>query len=269
MMESNHYTDLKESESISKKVLNQMVWRSLFLQGSFNYNRMQACGWLYSILPGLKSIHRNKHDLAKSMTHNMEFFNTHPFLVTFVMGIVLSLEQKKVDIQTIRSIRVATMSSLTGIGDAIFFFTLIPIASGIGATLALSGNFMGPIIFFIIFNVVHLFLRFSLMHWSYAAGTRAIDKITSHSKHFMHSVSILGVLVIGSLIASYVHVPLSEELMIGGTTVQFILDSIMPKLLPITLTFMLFTLTKKNISVLMNLLILIIIGLVGALIGIF
>ncbi|MFR8426351.1 MAG: PTS system mannose/fructose/sorbose family transporter subunit IID [Roseburia inulinivorans] len=25
--------------------------------------------------------------------HNLEFFNTHPFLVTFVMGIVLSLEQ--------------------------------------------------------------------------------------------------------------------------------------------------------------------------------
>jgi len=64
-----------------------MVWRSLFLQGSFNYERMQSCGWLYGILPGLEKIHAdNKDDLAASMSHNMEFFNTHPFLVTFVMG---------------------------------------------------------------------------------------------------------------------------------------------------------------------------------------
>ncbi|MGL6175214.1 MAG: PTS system mannose/fructose/sorbose family transporter subunit IID, partial [Cellulosilyticaceae bacterium] len=83
-MEHNQYTDQQESKSLSKKILNQMVWRSLFLQGSFNYNRMQACGWLYSILPGLKCIHKNKDDLSKSMTHNMEFFSTHPLLVTFI-----------------------------------------------------------------------------------------------------------------------------------------------------------------------------------------
>ncbi len=59
---------------------------------------MQAAGWLYSIIPGLEKIHTNKNDLAASMSHNLEFFNTHPFLVTFVMGIVLSLEQNKGDI---------------------------------------------------------------------------------------------------------------------------------------------------------------------------
>ena len=31
------------------------------------------------------------------MAHNLDFLNTHPFLVTFVMGIVLSLEQNKTD----------------------------------------------------------------------------------------------------------------------------------------------------------------------------
>ena len=46
------------------------------------------------------------------MSHNLEFFNPHPFLVTFVMGIVLSLEQNKVDIPTIRAVRVAAMGPL-------------------------------------------------------------------------------------------------------------------------------------------------------------
>jgi PTS system N-acetylgalactosamine-specific IID component len=103
------YTDLTPAEPLDNKVLNKLVWRSLFLQASFNYERMQAAGWLYGILPGLVKIHKNKDDLAASMSHNMEFFNTHPFLVNFVMGIVLSLEQNKADIQTIRSVRVAAM----------------------------------------------------------------------------------------------------------------------------------------------------------------
>jgi mannose/fructose/N-acetylgalactosamine-specific phosphotransferase system component IID len=105
-----------------------MAWRSCFLQASFNYERMQSAGWLYSILPGLEKIHAdNKEDLALSMTHNMEFFNIHPFLVTFAMGIILSMEQKKVDIPTIRAVRVSLMGPLGGIGDAIFWMTLVPI----------------------------------------------------------------------------------------------------------------------------------------------
>ena len=101
------YKDLTPAAPLDKKTLNKMVWRSCQLQASFNYERMQAAGWLWGILPGLQKIHTNKEDLAASMEHTLEFFNTHPFLVTFVMGIVLSLEQQKADINTIRSVRVA------------------------------------------------------------------------------------------------------------------------------------------------------------------
>ena len=72
-----------------------------FLQSSFNYERMQAGGWLYGILPGLEKIHTDKDDLAASMSHNLEFFNTHPFLVTFVMGLYYLLNKNKADIPTI------------------------------------------------------------------------------------------------------------------------------------------------------------------------
>ncbi|MZK79813.1 PTS system mannose/fructose/sorbose family transporter subunit IID, partial [[Clostridium] innocuum] len=87
------YSDLTPAPQLDKKTLNKMVWMSCFLQASFNYERMQACGWLWGILPGLQKIHTNKDDLKASMAHNLDFLNTHPFLVTFVMGIVLSLEQ--------------------------------------------------------------------------------------------------------------------------------------------------------------------------------
>lgn len=72
----NNYANSTPAPELDKKTLNKMVWRSLFLQGSFNYERMQAAGWLYSILPVLKKIHTDKDDLAASMSHNLEFFNT-------------------------------------------------------------------------------------------------------------------------------------------------------------------------------------------------
>jgi PTS system N-acetylgalactosamine-specific IID component len=266
------YIDKTEGETLDNKTLNKMAWRSMFLQGSFNYERMQAGGWLYSILPGLKKIHKNKQDLSTSMKHNLEFFNCHPFLITFVMGIILSLEQKKSDVQTIRALRVAAMGPLGGIGDAIFWFTLLPISAGIGANLSLQGSILGPIIFLLLFNIVHLGLRFGLMHWSYKVGVDGIAKLTKNAKEFTRSATILGMIVVGALIASYVGVNIAtpEYLSMQGTIdIQSILDSIMPCLLPLVLTFFMYGLVKKNVSPMMNILILVVIGIVGGFLGIF
>ena len=260
------YIDKTEGETLDNKTLNKMAWRSMFLQGSFNYERMQAGGWLYSILPGLKKIHKNKQDLSTSMKHNLEFFNCHPFLITFVMGIILSLEQKKSDVQTIRALRVAAMGPLGGIGDAIFWFTLLPISAGIGANLSLQGSILGPIIFLLLFNIVHLGLRFGLMHWSYKVGVDGITKLTKNAKEFTRSATVLGMIVVGALIASYVSVNIAtpEYLSMQGTIdIQSILDSIMPCLLPLVLTFFMYGLVKKNVSPMMNILILVVIGIVG------
>lgn len=265
------YIDKSESQTLDKKTLNKMAWRSMFLQASFNYERMQAGGWLYSILPGLQKIHKNKQDLSTSMKHNLEFFNCHPFLITFVMGIIISLEQKKADVQTIRSLRVAAMGPLGGIGDAIFWFTLLPISAGVGANLALEGSIAGPIIFLLMFNIVHLGLRFWLMHWSYKTGVEGITKLTKNAKEFTRSATVLGMIVVGALIASYVNIDIVTEIPIGQTAlkVQEILDGIMPKLLPLGLTFGMYGLVKKNVSPMINILIMVIIGIVGAYIGLF
>lgn len=199
----NTYKNTTPAAPLDKRTLNKMIWRSLFLQASFNYERMQAAGWLYSILPGLQKIHgETKEDLAASMSHNLEFFNTHPFLVTFVMGIVLSLEQQKIDIPTIRAVRVAAMGPLGGIGDALFWMTLVPILAGITSNMAVNGSIAAPFIFLIVFNLVQFALRFFLMNWSYSTGTSAITALTEGGKAFTRAASILGVFVVGALVVT-------------------------------------------------------------------
>ena len=264
------YNNLTPAAALDKKTLNKMVWRSLNLQGSFNYERMQANGWLYGILPGLLAIHgEDTDDLKISMSHNLEFFNTHPFLVTFVMGIVLSLEQQKADINTIRAVRVAAMGPLGGIGDAIFWFTLVPIAAGIGSNMAIQGSIAGPIVFLLLFNIVQFAVRFFLMHWSYKLGTSAIEALTSNAKEFTRAASLLGVFVVGALTSNYggtTIVPVLEN----GKTVQSILDGVLPKMIPMALTLgMYFLMKKKGWTPVKCIAALLVLGLVGALIGIF
>lgn len=266
------YTNLTPAKSLSKATLNKMVWRSLNLQGSFNYERMQAGGWLYSILPGLLEIHgEGSEDLKISMGHNLEFFNTHPFLVTFVMGIVLSLEQQKADINTIRAVRVAAMGPLGGIGDAIFWFTLVPIAAGICSNMAIEGNIMGPIMFLLIFNVVQFAVRFFLMYWSYDLGTQAIELLTANAKEFTRAASMLGVFIVGALTSNYGGTSLNANLMLeNGTTIQSILDGVLPKAIPLALTLGLYFLMKnKKWTPVMCIGALLALGLVGAFFGIF
>ncbi len=269
---ATQYRDLTPAKALDKKTLNQMAWRSVFLQGSFNYERMQAAGWLYGIIPGLKKVHTNKEDLALSMQHNLEFFNTHPFLVTFVMGIILSLEQEKADLATIRAVRVAAMGPLGGIGDAIFWFTLVPIAAGISANLALDGSILGPIVFLLMFNSVQFVARYWLMHWSYDLGTKAIEAITRNAKEFTRAASILGILVVGALTSLYGGTTIALTIPNGESPIvlQTILDGIMPKLIPLGLTLGLYWLIKnKNWSAVKCIGLILVIGLVGGFLGIF
>lgn len=132
----NVYEDQSIGAELTKKDINRVAWRSMLLQASFNYERMQASGWLYGLLPALKKIHTNKRDLARAMKGHMGFFNTHPFLVTFVIGIILAMERSKQDVNSIQSTKIAVGAPLGGIGDAMFWLTLLPICGGIGASLA-------------------------------------------------------------------------------------------------------------------------------------
>lgn len=277
-----NYKDTTPAARLDNKTLNKMVWRSCQLQAAFNYERMQSAGWLWSMLPGLQKIHTNKEDLAASMTHNMDFLNTHPFAVTFVMGMILSMEQQKLDIPTIRSVRISTAAPLGGIGDALFWMTLIPITAGMTANMAIDGSILGPILYFVIAFGAEMALRYGLMYWSYNMGTKAVGMMTSYAKEFTHAASVLGVFIIGALIANYgggtrlgISIPNGQTAAEDGTMVdvfiniQDYLDKIVPCLIPLLFTLMCYFLIKKKGFTPVKLIgLFLVIGIVGAIFGI-
>lgn len=266
------YVDTKPAPRVSKKTLSKMVWRSTMLQASFNYERMQSGGWLWAMLPGLEEVHTNKQDLATSMTHNMDFINTHPFAVTFVMGIVLSMEQLKSDVQTIRSVRISVAAPLGGIGDALFWYTLVPITAGLTANMAINGSIMGPILYFIILFGVEMALRYGLMYLSYNLGMKAVAMMTEYAQEFTHAASVLGVFVVGALIANYGGGTRLGITIANGEApivIQNYMDQILPCLLPLLLTLLMFYLIKKKGWTPVKCIgLILVIGIVGAMFGI-
>ena len=81
---------------ISKKDITRLGFRSSFLQASFNYERMQAGGFTWAMLPVLKKIYKDdKAGLSAAMKDHLEFINTHPNLVGFLRKVRISHQTQK------------------------------------------------------------------------------------------------------------------------------------------------------------------------------
>ncbi|MDI3432815.1 PTS N-acetylgalactosamine transporter subunit IID [Aeromonas sp. V90_14] len=264
------YEDQQLGAELTRQDINRFAWRSLLLQASFNYERMQASGWLYGLLPALQKIHSNPKDLSRAMKGHMGFFNTHPFLVTFVMGIVLAMERSKQNVNSIQSTKIAVGAPLGGIGDAMFWLTLLPICGGIGADLALQGSIMGAVVFFLLFNLVHFGLRFGLAHYAYRMGVAAIPLIKANTRKVGHAASIVGMTVIGALVATYVRLGTTLEITAGDAVVKLqadVLDKLMPAFLPLLYTLAMYGLIRRGWSPLRLIVITVVLGIIGKFAG--
>ncbi len=196
----------------------------------------------------------------------MGFFNTHPFLVTFVIGIILAMERSKQDVNSIQSTKIAVGAPLGGIGDAMFWLTLLPICGGIGASLALQGSILGAVVFIVLFNVVHLGLRFGLAHYAYRMGVAAIPLIKANTKKVGHAASIVGMTVIGALVATYVRLSTTLEITAGDAVVKLqadVIDKLMPAFLPLVYTLTMFCLVRRGWSPLRLIAVTVVLGIVG------
>lgn len=170
------------NKKITKGDLKKVFWRSIPYEHSWNYERMGNVGYTYAMYPVLKKLYPDKDDLAQAMKRHLTLYNVTPYISTFPMGISVAMEEANVmeenfDTESIGAVKSALMGPLSGIGDAFFWGTLRVIATGIGCTLALKGNILGPLLFLLIFNVPHYFPRYFGTFLGYKLGSESITKI--------------------------------------------------------------------------------------------
>ena len=86
---------MAERIQLTKKDRFSVAFRHQFLQGSWNYERMQNGGWCYSMIPAIKRLYPNKEDQIAALKRHMAFYNTHPYVSAPVVGVTLALEEEQ------------------------------------------------------------------------------------------------------------------------------------------------------------------------------
>ena len=304
---------MADKNKINKKDRMDVCWRHQFLQGSWNYERMQNGGWCYSIIPAIKKLYKTEEDRAAALKRHLEFYNTHPYVSAPVMGVTLALEEERangmpVDDQTVQGVKVGMMGPLAGVGDPVFWFTVRPILGALGASLALSGSIVGPLLFFVVWNLIRIAFLWYTQEFGYKVGTSiAKDMSGGLLGKVTEGASILGMFIIGALVQRWVSISftpvvsqvtqskgayiewdklpkgaagikeaLSQYNSLGGnglnqvkvTTLQQNLDQLIPGLAALLLTLLCCYLLKKKVSPIVIIIALFVVGIVARVIGI-
>ena len=189
------------------------VWlRSTFLQGSWNYERMQNGGWAFAMIPAIKRLYKTKEERSAALKRHLAFFNTHPYVASPILGVTLALEEERsngteVDDITIQGVKVGMMGPLAGIGDPVFWFTVRPILGALGASLAINGNILGPIIFFVAWNLIRMAFTWYTQEFGYKVGSSITDDLSGGLlQDITRGASILGMFILGALVNRWVSV---------------------------------------------------------------
>lgn len=157
-----------------------MFLRSNLQQASFNFERIHGLGFCYDMIPAIKRLYPLKEDQVAALKRHLVFFNTTPAVCGPVIGVTVAMEEARangaaIDDGAINGIKVGLMGPLAGVGDPLVWGTLRPITAALGASLALSGNLLGPLLFFFIFNAVRLAMKWYGLQLGFRKGVNIVS----------------------------------------------------------------------------------------------
>lgn len=265
----------KLSQAALKKACSRHNWA---LQWCWNYEKMQAAGYAYAMVPVVKELYDGEEEQCRQLERHMQFYNTHPGASALIMGAGVALEEADQP-EVHDSLKVALMGPLAGVGDTIQAVLVTPPFNIIAAGLANEGSAIGAILASTLPLLALFIARWPLFNYGYKQGANVINDVSGAGAldKLQIGANILGVTVMGGFVPSMIGVTLpvklGSDLTIDGATVeaqtlQSVLDAIFPYLVPLGLTFGCYYLIKnKKMSPLTVILILFVVAFVLGAVG--
>jgi PTS system mannose-specific IID component len=245
----------------TKKELHKLdlgwIWNS---QIGWNYERMQGLGYLTAMLPVIEKLYGDNPELKqKALETQSVFFNTTPQMGDIIFGMDIAIEETdrtEAGLQVAASIKTALMGPFAGIGDTIFGVISGAVFGSIAASMAIEGNAVGTFLWVAWYLFVLLF-RFKLFDLGYTQGVKLVTTYQSRMNAVIEAAGVLGLTVVGGMIASMVSFPLATYTVnlgvdstgadiINEYNLQTYADSIMPKLFPALLAWGCYVLLGKK-----------------------
>ena len=275
-MVSNTMSATNTKTALTKKDYLKTSLRAYFLQNGFNYGNYQGLGYANILYPALKKIYKDdEKGLQEALSSNVEFFNSNPHFLPFITSMQLVMLDNGSKPEDARSIKLALMGPLAGIGDSLAQFCLAPLLATIGSSLAQDGLIGGPLLFFLGMNIILLAIKLFTGMYGYKLGTSIIDTLSEKMAQISSIASMIGVTVISGLAVSFVKIKVGIQYVttIDGAekivSIQEMLDKIAPSLLPALFTIFVFYLIKKKKWTTYKLIgLTLVLGILGSVLGI-
>lgn len=240
---------------ISKSTLNKVLLRTQGCQFAHNYERMQSLSLTYCFAPVLEELYQDRpqEERVHAIQRHLEYFNTHPIAIPFILGISAALEETTAEDQkeAVVAIKTSLMGPFAGLGDSMLNLTWFPIAGSIGASMCVdSGSLIGPMVMFLLINLLYWPLKYFGLHWGYSKGMALIENGGVKVFDRLGTLAnVLGIMVVGGLIPTTVKLKTALQFSFGEgdpLVLQTQLDKVMPCILPVILTFVCYKLIKKG-----------------------
>lgn len=264
-------------------MLKKMFWYSHLVFVNFTMAKMEANCFTMSMAPAIEEIYGDdKEAKGQAYVRHNAFFNTHAVALDFILGIAAAMEKDvaagKIPGSTVDAIKASLMGPTAGMFDSIFFNCLRVIAAGIAIGLCQTGNPLGILIFILLYGVTQSIAKWLLLKLGYSMGLSFIDTVFNSGliAHATQAASILGLMMVGAMTATTVNVPLNWIITIGGgenpatVNILSLFDAVYPGILSLGIVLLMMWLIKKKGAKPLTLILgLMVVGLLGALVGIF
>lgn len=256
-------------------------WRSwaMFHLSSMSFEKLEANGFAHSMIPILKKLYKDDPEAYKqALERHTAFYNTEPQVGSLVNGVVASIEEerangKEVNDEMIHSVKTGLMGPIAGMGDSIIQGIIIPILLSIGMGISANGNPVGVFVYIVGYLSIILTVSYLLYMRGYKMGVQAVDELLgANSERLRSAFTLLGVMVVGGLAASFVKLNTILQIPNGEEVLEFqkTLDGFFPKLLPLIAVLVCwYLISKRKWSATKVLLFLIVVSIAGVLLNVF
>lgn len=146
------------NSTLSRPMRRTLFWRSLLLQASWDFEKMQGLGALFVLSPLLRHLYRGE-ELKQACARHLSYFNTHPYVAPLILAGVAQLEANGADAEEVVEFRQLLMAPCSAMGDAFFWGGVRPLSAVLAMFFAIQGSLLAPVVLLVAFNLPHLLVR--------------------------------------------------------------------------------------------------------------
>jgi mannose/fructose/N-acetylgalactosamine-specific phosphotransferase system component IID len=180
------------------KVQTQVWLRSFLLQLSFDPKHMQELGYGFAILPHLKKQYQD-NGLIDQTRKQLSFFNTHPWLISPILGAHLHESLKNNNEEHSIALKTATMGPFGGIGDQMAWFLVLPFLSLISLIFS-QDHLLSVLLLGVSLILIRLILSFALYQKAYQKGMLYLLTLAQNFQKLYQIMRPLGMVSLAAIV---------------------------------------------------------------------